>query len=167
MISPWENVRNQLDAMFDSDDEVTVSECKKVDDNVYQIDIWSTNISKVRALSKIMKNKHEFGNITLNIVFIEDDHWEDNIGELYRIAFAGNDIFHEVKKFAIGPDGSKANYALFTPGALKWYSDDISSPYGESISTIEDLAKRLFTTNIAKSHEEEMNPDTQIRISSD
>lgn len=167
MISPWVNARNQLDAMFRSDPEVTVSGCKEVEDGVYQIDISSTNIPKIRALSLIMKNKYEFGNVTLNIEFVENDRLTYNICELYRIAFTGNDVFRKVEKYVLGPDGSKSNYALFTPGALAWYSDNISSPFGESISTIEDMAKQFFITDIAEGPEEEKDPNKKIMISSD
>lgn len=126
--------------------------------------IESPNATKIIALSKVLKNEIQMGNITITISFrcINDDFCvdlqNDVTGADYTDAFSGNPLFSKVVS-EIFPGGAKVYYAVFKREIISFFNDDMTDYHANAHFIVADLVKQVSnestTVNVCTEYEEE------------
>lgn len=142
--SPWVTTYNKIKALFERDDDLTISPLSEDEGGVYTFSISSANETKINAIEKILANNYEFGNVTLNIKFIVDDAGKEGITAAdLKNAFTGNNVVSKIETIP-NPFGSTQTFVMFNKEVIQFYNDDISDRYGNYNGLAEDIARELF-----------------------
>ena len=142
--APWITLYNKIVAMFEQDPDIKIEPIYQSDDGVYIINIASTHTIKLTAIEKILKNKFELGNITVNIKFKYENENDDMITlHDFEVAFAGNNIFSRAKSIE-DPWEFNASYVIFSKDVVQFYNDDLTDIYGNFNGLAEDIARDIF-----------------------
>ena len=145
--APWDIYFSKLCALFDHDPEITLA----FNRDTYTITITSVSDDKADALSQIIPNKVEMGNITLTIEVVANV--PSTPGDLYSRAFKGNPIFAKVESCLL-PTGDPVYFAEFFNKAACYYADDLTNPQGLQFELYQDIARdtlnhdEIFITSI-------------------
>lgn len=141
---PWETLARKFKALFDGDDEVTVS--LDVRDENRTIRIVVNNLAKAAALERIVPPEFSLGNVVVAVAVVPGNS-ADTIGTTLRNAFAGNPNFVGVTE--IRPDGctNTVTYAEFSPEVVQFWNDDLGNPRGVTSTLFATLASECFKSN--------------------
>ena len=147
--SPWETYFKMVYNLFVNDPEVTVSDSIKEteDPGVYSFYLESPNATKIIALSKILKNEIQMGNITIKVEFRCTNNAAVNAisAEItpddYRDAFTGNPLFVEVVsiKSVVGT----FDYAVFVRDIISFFNDDMSDYHANAHYIVADIVREI------------------------
>ena len=151
--SPWVTYYNKIRALFDGDEEVSISDISPAEENTAGIDvdyefmIVVCNKEKYIAMTQLMPRVVEFGNVKLGIEVClvgEDDGYSERIKQ-YEALFKGN---HHVKdiKDVIDQAGVHHGFVRFYPDIVQFYNDDISDYSCNWTGLLHDIAKEIFTS---------------------
>ena len=138
--SPWVVFARKVESLYQYDDEVAV----EFDSNVPKLTLLVENSVKAASMSKIIGTKREFGNVTLEIEIVPAND-EPTISQVIRQAFDGNPVLSNV--IEVDDHGGMDTFALFAPAIAQFRSDDISSPYGITTMTYEQIARDVLDVN--------------------
>ena len=142
--APWITLYNKIRAMFEQDEDITVEPIAQISDGVYDICLSSAHSVKLNAIEKILKNKFEMGNITVNVKFKYENENDDMISlHDFEVAFAGNAIFSQAKALD-NPWEYNASYVIFSKDVVQFYNDDLTDIYGNFNGLAEDIAREIF-----------------------
>lgn len=161
MVSPWVEYYHQVQAFFKYDDEVNVM----FDDEAPEVKIYVTNETKADALTQLLPETKEYGNITLKVTVIPvnvDDKRNyynpyrgkcgkhtyrtnaapESSQELFFNAFRGNEAF------AFGDvvhlQTNDIIYFVFKNEVVQYYNDDLGDYYGQCSTLFQNLAAEIF-----------------------
>jgi hypothetical protein len=134
--SPWMIHYHKLQAMFRDDPQVNV----ELNADNYEIKVYVSDADKAEALSKILKNSVDFGNITLKVTVIPPNYEDIDLISLYKKAFEGNKAFVEVKE---NPLLNRA-YTIFKGKVVQYFSDDLSDANQVCSTLYQYIAKDVF-----------------------
>lgn len=118
--------------------------------------IESSNATKIIALSKVLKNEIQMGNISITITFrctndaLSVTQREEGLATAkdFTDAFTGNPFFDRVVS-EICPGGT-CFYAVFNREIISFYNDDISDYHGNAHYIVADLVKEVINDTDVK-----------------
>jgi hypothetical protein len=115
--------------------------------------IESSNATKIIALSKVLKNEIQMGNITVTISFrcTNDVEVGENAvvtGNDYTDAFTGNPLFSKVVT-EIFPGGAKVYYAVFKREIITFFNDNMTDYHANSHFIVADIVKEIANEDSA------------------
>ncbi len=145
--APWYTYQKKLNALFALDNDITVGEIYKPDDDecTYAIDIEIRNHEKFMALDRVIAPVVEFGNVKLRIVLYDEENTVISSGvDLYKTIFKGNPIVKDIRTLT-DPMGFEHGYVRFKPEVVQFPNDDISDFNGNWNGLAEDIAREVFT----------------------
>lgn len=142
--SPWMIFYREVRALFDGDPEVHVV----FDEENYHIKLYVDKGDKAEALSLLMPDHREFGNVTVKLSIIPANNADGLFGdfsteELYNIAFYGNDAYSFSKTIA-GIFANDLTYVVFKKRVVQYYNDSLSDIYGQCSTLYQDIAKDVI-----------------------
>lgn len=152
---PWDTYFKMVYNLLTVDPEIKMPKfIKEGEGGKCSFWIESSNATKIIALSKVLKNEIQMGNITITISFrctnddlaaMRDDGEAD--GRDFTDAFTGNPYFSKVVS-EICP-GAVCYYAVFKREIISFYNDDISDYHGNAHYIVADLVKEIINdTNV-------------------
>lgn len=139
--SPWAAYYHKLRALFGDDPDIRIV----YDNDNVVIDMYVNGNDKADALSKLLPEEVDFGNVKLTVNVIPANN-ECTEAELIRRAFLGNPHFVDVLVI----DGSSTNpftYCIFEKEVIQYHNDNLADPNGNESVLAQDIAKELFKTN--------------------
>jgi len=163
--APWVTYFKMVCNLLSGDPEIRMPKTiTEGEDGKCSFWIESTNATKIIALSKILKNEIQMGNITITISFrcINDDFGVDLQGDVtgadYTNAFTGNPLFSKVVT-EIFPGDAKVYYAVFKREIISFFNDDMTDYHANAHFIVADLVKQVInestTVNVCTEYEEE------------
>ena len=142
--SPWVTTYNKINALFERDEDLTISPLSGDEDGVYTFTISSSNATKLNAIEKLLANNYKFGNVTLNVKFVVEDNGKDGITVAdLKNAFTGNSVVSKIET-VVNPVGVSQTFVMFGREVIQFYNDDISDFFGNYNGLAEDIARELF-----------------------
>lgn len=153
LFSPQQTLRNKINAMFEQDKDITVSQLTKVEGG-YIIEMRVNGEVKYNALDKILKTVYDLGNVTVYLQIIPaNGEDEDTItGKTYEQAFTGNPIFSQIVSRPCDPyiPDDLQDFCIFANEIIQFNNDDISDFYGNYNGLPTDIAKEIFKDSSVK-----------------
>lgn len=148
---PWNTIKSMFTAMFAGDDEIIVKDMIKKDDT-YLLIIETPSATKADALVKVLKNKYDFGNVTLKIEYdvtnkggkVESYNQNDTY-DVYLEALASTPAVVDIKRVE-NFVGDEFVVVEFAKEVVQFYNDDLTDFYGNWNGTYVDVAKEIFKT---------------------
>lgn len=141
MLSPWMVFYREVDAMFKKDPEVQVV----YDEDAQVIKLFVDNTSKADALSQILPDEKEFGNVTIQIVVIPSNNLlQSSPDDLFRRAFYYNDAVTSVETTKDVPGFPCLTYVIFSKEVVQYFTDNLGDYYGVTSTLYQNIAKDIF-----------------------
>ena len=146
--APWVTYFKMVYNVLMGDPEISMP--KTIEDEgegVYSFYIESPNATKIIALSKVLKNELEMGNITVKIQYrCTDDAYIELLNEEitvkdYEDAFTGNKYFVEVVQEP-APVGT-FDYAVFSRDIITFFNDDMTDYHANAHYIVADIIKQI------------------------
>jgi len=147
--APWVTWCKELKALFDRDDDITVSEIYEPEnglDTDYAVAVMVRKHEKFLALDRLLPRMKMFGNVSLGIDLYDEENKEVDVAGLFKTLFAGNPIFDSVQT-TTDPAGVDWNYVLFKPEVIQFFDDDLTDYNGNWNGLAEELALDIFGEN--------------------
>lgn len=135
--SPWILYMRKLAKMFERDPEINVI----CDEESNTIRLLVNNALKAEALTALLPEEKEFGNVVCKITVIPSN--KSSVGDLFQRAFTGNAAVTKIERVDdfFEDDGV---YVIFDPVVVQFFADDIGDFYGNESTLYEDLAREIF-----------------------
>ena len=136
---PWNIFYKKLDCLFKKDDEVKVI----FDEDNNEIILYVDNRTKAEALTELLYDKKEFGNvsITINVVPSDTLDFRSRSDSIYKDAFNNNPVFSDVINIKGIFD---ITYVLFKKEVAQYWTDNLSDAHGVCSTLYEDIARDIF-----------------------
>lgn len=155
---PWDAYWRELNGLFMNDPQITVKPIEKADGG-YSIKIYVDDQAKYEALATILKSEKKFGNVTLEIQIIPADTTlkapeitpsVEEYLKYFETAFkdTGRVVGTQV---VVTPTGTKIGYVITEAGIYQFFNDDLTTLYGWTTLTIEQLFRDVFSYNLGSS----------------
>ena len=147
--APWVTYFKMVYNVLGGDPEINMPvEITLEKDGVYSFYIESSNSTKIIALSKVLRNTIQMGNITINVDFrctdntvaIKPETDEVTVQD-YDDAFVGNKFF--VKTESIKSPMGVFEYAIFSRDIITFFNDDISDYHCNAHYIVADIIKEI------------------------
>lgn len=138
---PWVTYARKMQALFEQDRDVTV----KYDNESRTLDLLVEGNDKASAISSILPNEVEFGNVKLTIAVKPSN--DDSPEAIVRKAFAGNDAVASIETIETDvPLFGDRTYVLFKPEVVQFFDDDMTDINGICTTIYQDIAREVFET---------------------
>ena len=140
--SPWVLYVKKLSTFFAEDPDISIEYDADNTPNVVTIRV--DNQDKYYALTELIDTEVRFGNFTLKIdIRPANLKYTDKIA-LFSMLLKGNPIVESIE--SIRPDGrfNAFNYISFRNEVVKYWSDNLGNPHGNSFTLFEILADEIF-----------------------
>ena len=137
--APWVIFYREIEAMFEYDPEVRV--IFDEDENV--VSLFVENADKADALTQLLPEEKEFGNVTLKIKVVPANGLAASNVDLFQKAFEGNGAFAYVKAIE-GIFSGMLHYVVFRNKVVQFFTDDLSDIHGFRSTLYQDIAKDIF-----------------------
>lgn len=146
--APWETFAKKVKALFERDDDITVSDVYEPDDGRtdYGFAIQVRKHDKFLALDRLLPAVKTFGNVTLSIDLFDEENTEIDPVALFKTLFDGNPIVDSIKT-RTDMAGVDWNYVRFKPEVIQFYDDDLNDYNGNWNGLAEDIAREVFEEN--------------------
>lgn len=152
--SPWVTYFKMVYNLLSVDPEIKMPKSiTEGEDGKCSFWIESSNATKIIALSKVLKNEIQMGNITVTISFrcTNDVEVGENAvvtGNDYTDAFTGNPLFSKVVT-EIFPGGAKVYYAVFKREIITFFNDNMTDYHANSHFIVADIVKEIANEDSA------------------
>ena len=154
--SPWVTYFKMVYNLLTVDPEIKMPKSiTEGEDGKCSFWIESPNATKIIALSKILKNEIQMGNITITISFrcvnneLYRDLQNDRItGSDFTDAFTGNPLFSKVVT-EVFPGGAKVYYAVFKREIITFFNDNMTDYHANSHFIVADIVKEIANEDSA------------------
>lgn len=137
--SPWCNFYKKVWNVLTRDPELKVTDLVETGSGDYEFNVESSNAEKIIALSKIIKNNVEFGNVSVSIKFLvtnaEND--EEPTIEDYQTAFEGNELFCEIQETSL------YDFVIFNRDIISFYDDNLCDYCLNTHMIAADMAREI------------------------
>lgn len=138
---PWETYYKELSILLGQDPEIQIL----YDSYEQEIKIYSENVRKTDALSVLLPDEKEFGNVKVTITIVPANNKETRPTKYSPDLFA--DLFDENQCVAdvVQTTGIyEATYVVFRKEVVQYHNDDIGDVNGNCSTLYQDVAKRIF-----------------------
>lgn len=149
---PWWTVYNKIKAMFEADPDVTIQPMKETEDKAgFIIYLDTSDALKAVALSKILKLKYNFGNITLTVkVRVTNSQLKQSRSDTdydnYLDALATTPAVIDIREVE-DMFSNKWIVIDFKKEVVQFYNDDLTDFYGNWNGLYTDIATDIFKYN--------------------
>lgn len=137
--SPWEIFYKKMEAFFDCDPEITLNINR--DTNIVML--YVRNTDKAEALTQLLPEKKEFGNITVEIRVVPANDIRDT-ASLYETAFKDNPVF----AYASDGDGTSIGeghtFVVFAREVVQYFNDSLDDINRIESTLYQEIAKDIF-----------------------
>ncbi len=135
---PWITFANEMKAMFDNDDQVSVV----FDQEESVISVYVEGQNKAEALEQLLVKEAVFGTVTVKVKVIPGNTPDNKYVDLYKTAFQGN-CNYRGSTFVSGPLG-KFTYIVWSCVPKQFFDDNLADYQGNRTLLLEDIAKDIF-----------------------
>lgn len=135
---PWITFVNEIKALFGEDPEIKIM----YDEDSYTLKLFVDNTDKADALTKLIPEEKEFGNVTLKIEVVPANSDDDSADRLFKKAFFGNPVMKNVATFDT-PFG-KITYAVFEKKVVQFFNDQMDDINGNKSTLFQEIARDVF-----------------------
>lgn len=140
---PWITFTNMLEALFDGDPQIAFN----ISPDDRTVTIACNNGEKCAALAKLLPEKKDFGNVTLNIMVdgpMSNRAFVSN-KELFETAFEGNPAF----AYCVAPADEgyfyiDFTYVVFKNCVVQFFNDNLDDCHGVLSTLYQEIAKEVF-----------------------
>lgn len=112
--------------------------------NPSTVDIRVDDPIKYDTLSKLLDDKIDFGNVSLNINVIPANFDKVDRVALFKTLLQNMSIVEAVDEVTIEGSSNSFIYASFRNQVVKYWSDNLGNPHGNSFTLYETLANEIF-----------------------
>ena len=140
---PWQTYRNELEAMFKGDPDVTI----RYFDDEKIIKLYVAKNYKAEALERILRHEVSFGNVTLKIEVVPPNEDSQDILDIFEDAFNGNSSLRGT--IPVETPFGMYRYAMFNNKVVQFYNDQMDDPYGNKSMLMQDIARDIFADNLS------------------
>lgn len=137
LCSPWVTFCKKINALFCCDPDIEI----QYDEDNVELRLYVDNHIKADALSKLLPQTKEFGNVTLKITVIPKNN--DEYVNIIKTAFHGNPVLENLESVRT-PDGSIVNYVMFKKRVVQFFNDDLTDIHGNMYTLYQDIAKEVL-----------------------
>lgn len=142
---PWVTYINKVVALFDGDHQIACNTNYSAPNP--SIVLAVSNPNKAAAITKLLPDTVDFGNITLEIS-VDGTKGMSNLAfgtakELFETAFSGNPAF----AYVVVPEGPyyvPFTYVVFKNCVVQFFNDNLNDPRGIISTLYQDIAQELF-----------------------
>ena len=138
MAPPWVTHARKLAALFEHDEDVTVT----YDDDPPTVRMWVRGGDKADALASSLLGEVRFGDVALSVIVIPDDGYQSPT-DVMRRAFAGNPVVADVSSEGAGPMEGRC-HVQFEPVVAQFPDDNLQSPFLITSMLYEDIARDVM-----------------------
>lgn len=137
--SPWVIFYREVNELFKHDPEVHVV----FDEENLEIKLYVDNGNKASALSVLLPEEKEFGNVKLKITVVPANVFGELDGNLFAVAFNGNPIVSYVKQIR-DIWYPVLSYVVFRKRVVQYYTDNLRDINGYTSTLYQEIAKDVF-----------------------
>lgn len=138
--TPWVEHYRKVNELFKYDPEVNVI----YDNDKKEVSIYVDNPQKAGAISEIINDEIDFGNVTLTINVVPSNNQKMTVPRsIYSVAFSGNPIVEDI----ITIDGvftTPLTYIVFVKEVVQYFNDDLGDYYGNASTLYQIIAEDVF-----------------------
>lgn len=138
LTAPWLKYMKEIALLFKDDPDIHIESdgenilILRVDDQV-----------KADAISKILPERKEFGNIIVDIKVIPANEEADALVYFER-AFAGNPVLAYTKRTGDSQFGIPFSHVVFKKEVVQFFNDDLYDANGICTTLYQEIAKEVF-----------------------
>lgn len=146
---PWIIYYKEIQAFFNEDPDVRVV----YDADTYDIKLYVEDSDKADALSQILIQEKDFGNIVLNIIVIPANKNSIAVpscknvvaskASLFEEAFYGNNAVDFIETIK-GIFANEITYVVFRNAVVQYFTDDLGDYSGVRSTLYQDIASEIF-----------------------
>lgn len=145
--APWYKYRNELAALFELDEQVSVSAIENQDGGG-TVTVSVFNHEKAVALFKILKDKLDFGSYSLRVK-VEDTSGEETEADVLRAAFAYNRRVRGVRTVE-DATGTEWCYLVMEPDVIQFFNDNLADYRRNTTILSADAAADVLALNVTR-----------------
>ena len=139
LAAPWTIFYRQVQVLFKKDPEIKVW----YDERETKIKLYIDNADKAEALTKLLPEEKQFGNVNLKIEVVSGtSRYEDTVSYIEE-AFRGNEAVSEIKVVET-IFGQTFVYVVFKKEVVQFFNDDLTDLHGICSTLYQDIAKEVF-----------------------
>ena len=140
---PWNIFYREIQAFFKDDSQIKLF----YDEGSNTVKLYVEDSMKADALSELLVDSKEFGNVTVNVEVISADARRfvsfRSINELYDTAFKNNHVYKYSKTYE-GIFPIPVTYVVLENQVVQYYTDNLSDIYGLTSTLYQNIAKDIF-----------------------
>ncbi len=138
---PWCGFYKMMLAMFGDDPEIELA----FNESDPSIKLFVNNPTKAEALGKILPEKKEFGNVSLDIAVVPANS-DDKPIDVFRKALAGNPVLSDIVTIT-DIFSNNIDFVGFANEVVQYKDDRLDDPYGLQSTLYEDIAREMFVNH--------------------
>lgn len=138
--APWVIFYRKINALFEEDKDIMVV----YDGDNYTVSLYVNNEAKANALTSLLPEEKEYGNVKLKIRVVpaDDSGAGTALGEKFEIAFAENPALSYITTAPYPFDNM--TYVVFRKEVVQFFTDDIGDAHGVCSTLYQDIAREVF-----------------------
>lgn len=140
--APWEIFYSEFILLFKDDPDISSITFDDAPGPIKTIKMYVEDQDKADALSRIIPNRKEMGNITIHIEIVPANLNNASKVDIFKKAFDKNPIIKELKH--IEGIGYSADYAVCEAKIVQYFNDDLSDVDQKRTCLAEDLVKDII-----------------------
>ena len=137
--APWEIFYKKMEAMFGKDPEITININR--DTNIVML--YVRNTDKADALTQLLPEQKEFGNITVEIRVVPANDVKDTV-QLYETAFKDNPAFAYAEDGDGTSIGEGTTFVVFEREVVQYFNDSLDDINRIESTLYQTIAKDIF-----------------------
>lgn len=141
LFSPWVIYYKKLEALFGKDKDIKMS----FDNDELTVSMFINSQDKYEALSQLLPDEQQFGNVTLKIQLIPANLNTSKI-DVFRKAFNGNPVVTDIISISrdVIDTTNDFNYVVFKKEVVQYHDDSLDDPHGNCSTLYQEIAKEVF-----------------------
>ena len=133
---PWDGYVRKIMCLFAEDEEIHIESSDKV------LTIFVDNTDKYEALTHLLPEKKEFGNVTLEIKIVPANTEEKSDKDYIKALFKGNGAVSQIAEYGVGTN--PMTFVEFYKEVIQYYNDNAGDLHGNRTTVMEEIAREVF-----------------------
>lgn len=136
---PWITYYKEMEALFGGDPEVAL----EYNNDDHEITLLVEDAKKADALTQLLPETKEFGNVQLKITVIPANGFGATKADLIAAAFDGNPVLEEVRT-GYDPITNAFTYVIFKNKVVQFFSDNLADANGLTSTLYQTIAGEVL-----------------------